>query len=91
MTVRFTGPFRQLAGRDCDEIDVTAGTSLRAVLTDIAGRLPDGFVRAVLPDVPKQVPTTIILVNRQPIHAEWLDRPLQDGDIVAFVPPMAGG
>ncbi|MBN1315687.1 MAG: MoaD family protein [Anaerolineales bacterium] len=36
-------------------------------------------------------PLFIMLCNTKPMVVEDLERPLNDGDTVAFVPPVAGG
>jgi molybdopterin converting factor small subunit len=55
--------------------------------------LPAPFVEQVLaPLETGEGPLALILVNRiHPRDRAALERPLADGDVVAFVPPMAGG
>jgi molybdopterin converting factor small subunit len=84
---------RTAAGRSEERVSLPPGAGLRDLLRTLATTLPAQFVREVVdPLQAGNVPTALLLVNtvNLPGPAD-LDRPLSDGDIVAFVPPMSGG
>ena len=93
VTVKYTGPMRTLAGRAQDSVSLPAGARLSQLLDVLANTLPSQFVRQVVgPLLTGNVPMALLLVNTVNLPGPaGLDRPLADGDIVAFVPPMAGG
>ena len=93
IAVRFTGPRRALAG--CHTLSMSLDD--RATLRDLFSALRDvaslSFVEQVLaPFDTGDPPLALILLNRAHLRASTeLDRPLSEGDVIAFVPPMAGG
>jgi molybdopterin converting factor small subunit len=91
--VRFTGPMRRLADRADERVPLPAGARLCDLLQALATTLPPAFVHEVVePLQTGKAPTSLLLVNMANLSSRsGLDRPLSDGDIVAFVPPMAGG
>ncbi len=93
VSVRYTGPLRGLAGRDADIVNLPAGSTLRDLLRALAPRLPAVFGSKVLaPLESADPPPAILLLNREHLRSPaGLDRPLEAGDVVAFVPPMEGG
>jgi molybdopterin converting factor small subunit len=91
VTVRFAGPMRTLAGRQQEIVPMRAGATLRDLLDRLAGTMPPSFVREV---IHAQLAGSVLLplVNASaPGGLPDLDRPLADGDTVAFVPAMSGG
>jgi MoaD family protein len=93
VTVKFTGPMRTLAGRAQECVSLSAGATLRDLLDALAATLPSEFAREVVgPLQTGNVRAALLLVNTVNLPGPaGLDRPLSDGDIVAFVPPMSGG
>jgi molybdopterin converting factor small subunit len=93
VTIRFSGPLRTLAGHASMTLSPADGATLHDLLHMLRETLPAPFVEQVL--TPLEVndgPLALILVNRKhPRDRADLERPLADGDVVAFVPPMAGG
>ena len=73
--IRYFASFRERMGRASDIIDDTTVTSVTQVWARVSGNRP-------LPV------NTLVAVNMQ--YAD-LDRTVQDGDEVAFFPPVTGG
>ena len=78
LTVLYFAALREQAGREQEEIEVTASLDAAALYALLAERhaftLPQSRLRAA--------------VNHS--FCQW-DTPLADQDIVAFIPPVAGG
>ena len=93
VTVRFSGPLRALAGRQSLTLSLVDGVTLRDLLRVLHGELPAPFVEQVVTPLETGVgPLMLMLVNRvHPRDQNDLERPLSEGDVVVFVPPMAGG
>jgi MoaE-MoaD fusion protein len=77
--VLFFGVLKELAGISAEEVDFPAGSRLRDVFDCYAARFP--AVRAL---------SGSIVVARNQEFAD-LATPLQEGDEVAFLPPVSGG
>jgi molybdopterin converting factor small subunit len=93
VTVRFAGPLRTLAGRSSLNLTFEEGATLRDLLSTLHGTVSPSFVAEVVaPLEAGTAPVTPLLFNRVhlPDHS-GLDRLLAEGDVIAFVPPMAGG
>lgn len=79
MRVLFFGMLKELAGRPGEETDFPAGSSLQTVFDSYAARYPR------LRDLARS-----IVVARNQEFAE-LATALEEGDEVAFLPPVSGG
>jgi len=93
VTVRFSGPLRALAGRQSLALSLDDGSTLRDLFSVLRDAAPSAFAEQVLAPLEAGDPSlALLLLNRAhlPTSTE-LDRPLGDGDVIAFVPPMAGG
>ena len=77
--VLFFGMLKELVGRSAEDIDLPDGADLRSVFERYAARLPR--LREMGPS---------IVAARNQEFAD-LSTPLQDGDEVAFLPPVSGG
>lgn len=93
VVVRFAGPMRTLAGRQSQVVTLPHGAVLRDLLHRLRETLPAPFCLEVLAPLEEgRAPLALLLVNGASLHSpSELARPLADGDIIAFVPPMAGG
>lgn len=93
ITVRFSGPLRTLAGHQSLTLSLTDKATLRDLLHVLRGLLPRLFVEQVVTPLETGAgPLALMLVNRVHPHGPTdLDRSLSEGDVVVFVPPMAGG
>jgi sulfur-carrier protein len=77
VTLQYFAQLREQAGASGEQVKTTAG-SLRALYTELGVR--HGF--SLPPDALK------VAVNAQ--FSDW-SRPLCDGDVVVFIPPVNGG
>jgi len=93
ITVRFSGPLRALAGHQSLTLSLGERATLRDLLRALCDALPTPFIEQVVTPLEAGTgPLTLVLVNRARLREQTdLERPLADGDVVAFVPPMAGG
>lgn len=72
-------------------MDLTEGATIRSLLAELTGRYRglDGLLFAA-PDTLRDLVN--ILKNGRNIHfLAGLDTPLDDGDVIALFPPVAGG
>jgi molybdopterin converting factor small subunit len=93
VTVRFTGPMRGLAGRKELALALDDGSTLRDLFRALRQSMPGAIDEEVLTPMERgAAPLSLILVNRhQPNGSVGVDTVLEHNDVVAFVPPMAGG
>lgn len=93
VTVRFTGLLRSMAGAHSLNLSLEQGATLRHLLHTLRDTLPPLFVaQVVAPLETDEAPLALLLLNRKHVQVQdRLDLPLHDGDVVAFVMPMAGG
>jgi MoaD family protein len=85
--------FRELLGRQSVELNVPQ-PSVRDCLRLLADKIGEGFRDQVLASPEGELqPHVAVLLNGQPYHQlpDGLDTVLQDGDELAFFPPIAGG
>jgi len=91
--IRFSGPLRALAGYPELTLPLADGATLRDLLQALRPVLPAPFAEQVI--TPLEAGTgslALVLVNRVHLSGEGgLERPLAEGDVVVFAPPMAGG
>jgi molybdopterin synthase catalytic subunit len=77
--ILFFGVLKDLVGRPSEEADLPAGADLRAVFDTVAARCPPL----------KEMARSIVLArNREFVD---LSTKIEDGDEVAFLPPVSGG
>ena len=93
VTVRFSGPLRALASCHTLNLSLDDGDNLRDLFFALRDVVSPSFVEQVLaPLETGDPPLALLLLNRAHLRASTeLDRSLADGDVIAFVPPMAGG
>jgi len=79
VTIRLFARLREIAGRDVIELDVPQGSSVQAVWTQLASQWPEMAAFG----------TTV----SGAVNAEYarMSREVNDGDEVAFLPPVSGG
>ena len=75
ITVKFFASLREQLGRGNDHVDSQAGLTAAQIWTRVANGLP----------IP---PNTLIAVNMEYVKSDHL---VQDGDEIAFFPPVTGG
>ncbi len=92
---RFTGALRTSAGLSSLNLSFDEGATLGDALLALRNEVSGAFAEQVedpFVEVRADPPLALVLVNR--VHLSGvaeLDRSIADGDIVAFVMPMAGG
>src|SRR5689334_6351435 len=77
--VLFFGLLRDLVGRGSDDCDVPPGTSLEKLFTEYAARFPR--IRELAP--------SIVVARNQEFAG--LSTLVEEGDEIAFLPPVSGG
>jgi molybdopterin synthase catalytic subunit len=77
--ILFFGVLKDLVGRPSEEADFPGGADLRAVFDTVAGRCPPL----------KEMARSIVLARNREFAD--LSTKLEDGDEVAFLPPVSGG
>jgi len=92
LTVRFTGELRSLAGQSSLQISLEEGATLRDVVLAVGMGVSPAFADQVVGPLLQGEPAVpLLLLNRRLCSGLELDRPVGEGDIVAFVLPMEGG
>jgi molybdopterin converting factor small subunit len=92
VTVRFTGELRRLAGQSSLQISLEEGATLRDAVSAVGrGVSPEFTDQVVGPLLQGEPAVPLLLLNRTLCSGAELDRPVGEGDIVAFVLPMEGG
>jgi molybdopterin synthase catalytic subunit len=77
--ILFFGVLKDLAGRPSEEADFAGGADLRTVFDTVAARCPP---------LREMAPSIVVARNRE--FAD-LSTKIEDGDEVAFLPPVSGG
>ena len=92
LKLQFFGLIRLILQRDAMELAWSAGDTVLRALERAQELAATPFLNKLLDDRGAPRAGTIILVNRRNIvHLQGLQTPLNDGDILAFFPPGAGG
>ncbi len=95
ITFRFTGALRTNAGLSSLNLFIDDGATLRDALLTLRDEVSRSFAEQVVDpfvEIRADPPLALVLVNR--VHLSGVaefERPIADGDVVAFVMPMAGG
>jgi len=80
--ILFFAQLADYAKTDSIELNFSAGTSTRDLLSELEQRLPTKLLESLRHDA------NMLSVNH--VMAAW-DDPLTDGDEIAFLPPFSGG
>ena len=92
VTVRFTGELCRLAGRDSLQLPLEEGVTLKDVVLRVGRTVSPAFADQVVGPLLRGEPAVpLLLHNRTLSLGSDLDRPVGEGDIVAFALPMEGG
>lgn len=92
VTVRFTGELRTLSGQSSLNLAIEEGATLDDLLRALQDVVSLPFTEQVLEPLVQGEPVRgLLLLNRTLYSGAELDRPVFDGDVIAFVMPMEGG
>ena len=80
--VRFFAALRESLGTDALDLSLTANSDLSGLLEQIRRKLGDAAVAALC------APDVRVAINREFVMGECI---VQDGDEIAFMPPITGG
>ena len=88
--VKAFATFREVMDNQVD-MEFTEGTTLRTLLADLTGRY--GGLNELMFATPDTLMDFVnILKNGRNVHfLSGLDTPLDNGDVIALFPPVAGG
>jgi MoaD family protein len=87
--LKYLAPLCDLAGTYHDQAEVPAGATLVDLAEQLSARYGSTFRKLLFDQTGRFQPQFIIVVNGQP-EREFV-RPLEEGDRVTFIPPVAGG
>jgi molybdopterin converting factor small subunit len=92
ITVRFTGQLRTLAGHSSLNLSVRKGATLGEAVLALRDLVSPSFAEQVVEPLTEGKRSVALLLLNRTLYseAEW-DRPMFEGDVVAFVMPMDGG
>ena len=92
ITVKFVGSLRHVSGVNQLALNREAGCSVRKLVNEIAGELPELKRSLIDSQLEDPRPNALILVNGREISVlDGLETLLMDGDEVVFVPVVHGG
>ncbi len=92
LKIQFFSLIRMLLKRDAIELSWTEGDTVQSVLDKTQTQIATPFLHKLLDENGEPHAGTIILVNRKNIlHLQGLQTSVEDGDVLAFFPPGAGG
>jgi molybdopterin converting factor small subunit len=92
VTMRFTSELRALAGQGTLQLSMEPGATLRDALFAAGERVSPSFtIQVIEPLLAGEPAVPLLLLNRTLCSGRELDRPLGEGDTIAFVLPMEGG
>jgi molybdopterin synthase sulfur carrier subunit len=80
ITIKFFATYRQLAGRDTSELQIDNTATVTDVIEQLEQQYPQfsGKLRT----------NALVAINEKYVHRK---KELQQGDTVAFFPPVSGG
>jgi len=92
LRVEYTAQLRSVLGRSAEEIDMPAGSSLAELLAHLAAVVCREAAPHLLTDAGKLQSSLLIAVNKAAVSArDAANVSIRSGDVVALLPPIAGG
>ena len=89
VTLTYLAPLCDLAGTYHDQADLPDGATLVDLAGQLSARYGSAFRKLLFDQAGSFEPQFIIVVNG--VAQSDFSRPLQEGDRVTFIPPVAGG
>jgi MoaD family protein len=91
LRVQYTAQLRTIAGRSEEEIELPEGSSLATLLGRLAADRNELASHLITPSGEGR-PSLLVVINGQATAVRAADAiPLQHGDVVMLLPPIAGG
>lgn len=87
VTVRYMAQLRQAAGRSSEALELPRDATVQILLDQLAALHGDAFARLLTASTPAAPPVLVFVAEE---HAPPT-RPLQEGDVITILTPMAGG
>jgi molybdopterin converting factor small subunit len=89
IAVRFAGYYRTLAGRSSLDLDLAEGATVEDALASLDAHLEGRCHHVFFPDGARHTHLDLLVLINTQIAPR--DAGLHEGDVMALVPPMAGG
>lgn len=90
ITVEYSAQLKRIAGTGSQVVEVDSDGSIRTVIEKVAGEHGDDFRGFTLNGTGDLQPTILLCVNDEQVS--WASPPpLNDGDVVSLLSPIAGG
>lgn len=92
LRVQYTAQLRAAVGRAEEEIDVPEGSNLAELLLRVASEMCRDAAGYLLAPGGELQPSLLVAVNDRAIStSEAVTVPINSGDVVTLMPPIAGG
>ncbi|HID23939.1 MAG TPA: MoaD/ThiS family protein [Planctomycetaceae bacterium] len=88
--VEYAAQLKRAAGVSSEEFELTGPCSLGELLDRIVQRHGEAVRQALLDQDGRLHPSMLVFVGEDQVRRDQT-RPLQDGDVVTFLPPISGG
>lgn len=90
--IEFYSLLRLMLQQEQLQLAAVEGETLSQLLLRVQRRVQTSFLHKLVDDRDELIPGTMILLNRRNVlHLNGLETVINDGDIIAFFPPGAGG
>ena len=90
ITINYLGQFKQITGKDRQEITCSDGTGLAELLAEIASGYDEKLSKCLFEDANKVRESLVILINGTVVPKESPPQ-LNDGDEITLLNPVGGG
>ena len=91
ITVKLFGEFREAAGKDRVELEVSSGATCGQALRELARREPEVGALFFTGEGHLRDHLHVFINGRNVASLNGLETPLSEGDVVSFLPPIGGG
>jgi len=90
ITIQYWAQARQAAQRDAETIELDGPCGIAQLLQKLAQAHGEQLRRIVLAGDSTPHPSLVLVLRDQQVSADFRE-PLRDGDVLAIIPPIAGG